>query len=163
MIFFRFSKNRVLVYSWSTLLWHWCDYPHRSRDAFSPICRILLLSSSHLICNVLPKATIKNVKKTKKEKIVSNIMLNAKKTCLTSIYTFLQTCDLVVRRTAPQDPFIQLSSSRPTYRLICQHIFQRTGGILESPSHIWPLVPGPWGSSKDVSVRAQGNYHPMWP
>ena len=39
--FFRFSKkNRVLGYSLSTLLWHRCYYPHRSRDALSPGCGI---------------------------------------------------------------------------------------------------------------------------
>ena len=30
-------------YSWSTLLWHRCYYPQRSRDALSPICGIFLL------------------------------------------------------------------------------------------------------------------------
>ena len=35
-----FNKNWVLGYSWSTLLWHWCYYPHRSRDALSPVCGI---------------------------------------------------------------------------------------------------------------------------
>ena len=29
-----------MEYSWSTLLWHRCYYPHRSRDALSPVCRI---------------------------------------------------------------------------------------------------------------------------
>ena len=32
----------VFGYSWSTLLWHRCYYPHRSRDALSPVCRIFL-------------------------------------------------------------------------------------------------------------------------
>ena len=40
MIFSIFQKNRVLGYSWSTLLWHRCYYPHRSRDALSPVCGI---------------------------------------------------------------------------------------------------------------------------
>ena len=31
---------QVLGYSWSTLLWHWCYYPHRSRDSVSPVCGI---------------------------------------------------------------------------------------------------------------------------
>ena len=35
-----FQKNGVFGYSWSTLLWYRCYYPHRSRDALSPICRI---------------------------------------------------------------------------------------------------------------------------
>ena len=39
--FFRFSKKWVFGYSWSTLPWYWCYYPHRSRDALSPICGIL--------------------------------------------------------------------------------------------------------------------------
>ena len=39
--FFRFSKkSRLWGYSWSTLLWYRCYYPHRSRDAFSPVCGI---------------------------------------------------------------------------------------------------------------------------
>ena len=40
MIFSVFQKNRVSGYSWSTLLWHRCYYPHRSRDALSPVCGI---------------------------------------------------------------------------------------------------------------------------
>ena len=34
------QKNWVLGYSWSTLLWYWCYYPHRSRAALSPVCGI---------------------------------------------------------------------------------------------------------------------------
>ena len=41
VIFFVFQKNRVFGYSWSTLLWHRCYYPHWSRDALSPVCGIL--------------------------------------------------------------------------------------------------------------------------
>ena len=33
----------LLILPWSTLLWHLCYYPHRSRDALSPVCRIFLL------------------------------------------------------------------------------------------------------------------------
>ena len=45
--FFHFSKKIwVLGYSWSTLLWYWCYYPHRSRDALSPVCRIFFLVSA---------------------------------------------------------------------------------------------------------------------
>ena len=29
-----------LILPWSTLLWHRCYYPHRSRDALSPVCGI---------------------------------------------------------------------------------------------------------------------------
>ena len=42
MIFSVFQKNRVFGYSWSTLLWHRCYYPHQSRDALSPVCGIFL-------------------------------------------------------------------------------------------------------------------------
>ena len=42
IIFSVFQKNRVLGYSWSTLLWHRCYYLHRSRDALSPVCGIFL-------------------------------------------------------------------------------------------------------------------------
>ena len=36
------KKNRffLLILPWSTLLWHRCYYPHRSRDALSPVCGI---------------------------------------------------------------------------------------------------------------------------
>ena len=37
---------RVLGYSWSTLLWHRCYYPHRSRDSVSPVCGIFILAES---------------------------------------------------------------------------------------------------------------------
>ena len=40
MIFSVFNKNLVFGYSWSTLLWYQCYYPHRSRDALSPACGI---------------------------------------------------------------------------------------------------------------------------
>ena len=48
-------KNKcffLLILPWSTLLWHWCYYPHRSRDALSPVCgififEVLVLLSSH--------------------------------------------------------------------------------------------------------------------
>ena len=30
----------LLILPWSTLLWHRCYYPHRSRDALSPVCGI---------------------------------------------------------------------------------------------------------------------------
>ena len=33
-----FKKNWVLGYSWTPLLWHRWYYPHRSRDALSPVC-----------------------------------------------------------------------------------------------------------------------------
>ena len=46
--FFRFSKNLVFGYSWSTLLWHRCYYPHRSRDALSPVCGIFCGFFLHL-------------------------------------------------------------------------------------------------------------------
>jgi hypothetical protein len=32
----------LLILPWSTLLWHRCYYPHRSRDALSPVCGIFL-------------------------------------------------------------------------------------------------------------------------
>ena len=44
MIFSVFQKNRVFGYSGSTLLWHWCYYPHRSRDALSPVCGIFAIA-----------------------------------------------------------------------------------------------------------------------
>ena len=42
MIFSVFQKNWVFGYLWSTLLWYRCYYPHQSRDALSPVCRIFL-------------------------------------------------------------------------------------------------------------------------
>ena len=55
--FLRFSKKWVFGYSWSTLPWYKCYYPHRSRDALSPVCGIffLFLSLSNL---TLPKKII---------------------------------------------------------------------------------------------------------
>ena len=44
-IFSVFQKNRVFGYSWSTLLWYRCYYPHRSRDALSPVCGIFKASA----------------------------------------------------------------------------------------------------------------------
>ena len=41
MIFSLFQNILVFGYSWSTLLWYRCYYPHRSRDALSPVCGIL--------------------------------------------------------------------------------------------------------------------------
>ena len=38
--FFRFSTKLGFGYFWSTLLWYQCYYPHRSRDALYPICKI---------------------------------------------------------------------------------------------------------------------------
>ena len=46
MIFSVFQKNLVFGYSWSTLLWYWCYYPHQSRDAVSPVCGIFFISLS---------------------------------------------------------------------------------------------------------------------
>ena len=40
MIFLVFQKIMVFGYSWSTLLGYRCYYPHRSRDALSPVCGI---------------------------------------------------------------------------------------------------------------------------
>ena len=40
--FLFFKKKWVLGYSWSTLLWRRCYYPHRSRDALSPVWGIFL-------------------------------------------------------------------------------------------------------------------------
>ena len=40
MIFSVFQNIWVFGYSWSTLLWYRCYYPHRSRDSLSPVCRI---------------------------------------------------------------------------------------------------------------------------
>jgi hypothetical protein len=37
------KKFFLLILSWSTLLWHWCYDPHRSRDALSPVCGIFEL------------------------------------------------------------------------------------------------------------------------
>ena len=38
--YFHIKKKQVFGYYWSTLLWYWCYYPHRSRDALSPVCKI---------------------------------------------------------------------------------------------------------------------------
>ena len=63
MIFSVFQKNRVLGYSWSTLLWHRCYYPHRSRDALSPVCGISFYKSRNLFkfVSVLLSASVERV------------------------------------------------------------------------------------------------------
>ena len=48
MIFSIFQKNWVFGYSWSTLLWYRCYYPHWSRDALSPVCGIFSHGHSFL-------------------------------------------------------------------------------------------------------------------
>ena len=71
MIFSVFQKNRVLGYSWSTLLWHRCYYPHQSRDALSPVCGIF-----HYWLFVF---FIKKSKKTrKKKKKIWNTLLHVR-------------------------------------------------------------------------------------
>ena len=48
MNFSVFSKIWVFGYSWSTLPWYWCYYPHRSRDALSPVCGIFYQPAAFL-------------------------------------------------------------------------------------------------------------------
>ena len=50
----------LVILLWSTLLWHRCYYPHRSRDALSPVCGIFSLRQNRLKENFL---LISNVKK----------------------------------------------------------------------------------------------------
>ena len=52
MNFSVFQKNWVFGYSWSTLLWYRCYYPHRSRDALSPVCGIFYQGLSSLMCEM---------------------------------------------------------------------------------------------------------------
>ena len=47
--FFIFQKNWAFGYSWSTLLWYQCYYPHRSRDALSPVCGIFKYVTKNLL------------------------------------------------------------------------------------------------------------------
>ena len=57
MIFPVDQKNWVFGYSWSTLLWYWCYYPHRSRDALSPVAIVfaeLLTTVSPLLFLAVP-------------------------------------------------------------------------------------------------------------
>ena len=56
--FFRFSKKLGFWYSWSTLLWYRCYYPHRSRDALSPVCGIFVLSVSRIWSRYLTRFLI---------------------------------------------------------------------------------------------------------
>ena len=46
--FFPFFFYWVFGYSWSTLSWYWCYYPHWSRDALPPVCGIFLFCPSNL-------------------------------------------------------------------------------------------------------------------
>ena len=45
----------LLILPWSDLLWHRCYYPHRSRDALSPVCGIFFTQTWFEPKNVLPK------------------------------------------------------------------------------------------------------------
>ena len=49
MIFSVFQKIWVFGYSWSTLLWYRCYYPHRSRVALSPVCGIFFFQTRHFV------------------------------------------------------------------------------------------------------------------
>ena len=64
MIFSVFQKKLVFGYSWSTLLLYRCYYPHRSRDALSPICGIFLLLLGQLLLKaqfyLVPADILKN-------------------------------------------------------------------------------------------------------
>ena len=51
MIFSVFQKIWVLEYSWSTLLWYRCYYPHRSRDALSPVCGMFCMYLKYICLN----------------------------------------------------------------------------------------------------------------
>ena len=48
---FTVKKISFFWYSWSTLLWYWCYYPHWSRDAFSTVCGIFTLKFERRIKN----------------------------------------------------------------------------------------------------------------
>ena len=50
IIFSVFKKKWVLGNSWTTLLWHWCYYTHRARDALSPVCGIFFSRENSLLC-----------------------------------------------------------------------------------------------------------------
>ena len=47
MIFSGFQNIWVFGYSWSSLLWYRCYYPHRSRDALSPVCGNFIVGTAH--------------------------------------------------------------------------------------------------------------------
>ena len=78
MIFSVFQKNWVLGYSWSTLLWYWCYYPHRLRDALSPVCRIFtewLVTCANYQLSLLNKSTTQtNLFKKKKKYRLNSIL-----------------------------------------------------------------------------------------
>ena len=43
----------VFGYFWTTLLWHRCYYPHRSRDALSPVCGIFFYICLYFLPDLL--------------------------------------------------------------------------------------------------------------
>ena len=58
MILSVFPKNNFFGYSWSTPPWYRCYYPHRSRDALSPVCGIfykanILFLGTLLVCQIM--------------------------------------------------------------------------------------------------------------
>ena len=64
--FFCLNFFFVFVYSWSTLLWYRCYYPHRSRDALSPVCGIFCLEILKAVClsfDSVPKLIKKSLRK----------------------------------------------------------------------------------------------------
>ena len=61
MIFSVFQKNLVFRYSWSTLLWYRCYYPHRSRDALSPVCGIFIITNHNALLNTFDFITFKKI------------------------------------------------------------------------------------------------------
>ena len=44
----------VFVYSWSTLLWYQCYYPHRSRDFMSPVRGIFSFNFHKIFFHLIP-------------------------------------------------------------------------------------------------------------
>ena len=68
LIFSVFQKNRVFGYSWSTILWHRCYYPHRSRHALSPVCGIFFYAGCNSECKEKASKKKEEIVKRKDER-----------------------------------------------------------------------------------------------
>ena len=113
MIFPVEKKKRVFGYSWSTLLWYRCYYPHRSRDAMSPVCGIFLLHAIFLSCYAL--ASIAALQFPQRSKLQAPLIFTL------SSSQHLQTCTTEIVKTTwwllPAPPTI-LTSLAPILVLV---------------------------------------------
>ena len=59
----------LLILPWFTLLWHRCYYPHRSRDALSPVCGIFFMVRKGVMSRSKAKSSFFGGSKTASSKL----------------------------------------------------------------------------------------------